>query len=80
MKDKIEIKIDLDVAMAQFKKRKEANAKVEQVNNSDLPAGSPMYFYCLYCGGLTDCLPESYIGKPRRVCEPCEVLRLHGLI
>lgn len=73
------ISINLDVAMRQFKKRKKAN-KGKQVDNSSLYAGSPMYYYCRYCGELTECLPESHWNSPKTVCDPCDVLHQHGLI
>jgi hypothetical protein len=49
--------------------------KPEQVDNSSLYAGSPMYFYCISCGGLADVLPESYIGSPKRLCKECQALK-----
>ena len=73
------ITIDLDVAMKQFKKRKKANSG-KQVDNSSLYAGSPMYYYCRYCGELTEVLSESHWGSPKRVCDPCDVLHQHGLV
>jgi hypothetical protein len=75
-----EIKIDLKVAMEQFQKRKAKNAKKKRIDNSSLPVGAPMYFYCRFCGDQTDCLPEGYTCRPKRICDPCEVLHLHGLI
>ena len=75
------VNIDLDVAMKQFKKRKKENHKNIGFDNSSLPAGSSMYYYCRFCGVPTDTLPESYWGcKPKTICDPCEVLHLNGLI
>ena len=65
--------------MAQFKKRQKAH-KGKQIDNSSLPAGSPMYFYCKFCGAPTDTLPESYTCCPKQVCDPCEILHAHGLV
>lgn len=65
--------------MKQFKKRK-AKWKGKQVNNASLYAGSPMYYYCKFCGCETDVLPESHWSAPKRVCDPCEILHDHGLI
>ena len=73
------IQVDLKVAMQQFKKRQKAN-KGKQIDNSRLPAGASMYFYCKCCGAQTDVLPESYTCTPKQMCEPCEVLRAHGLV
>ena len=74
------IQIDLKVAMKQFKKRKKENSKHTEIDNSSLRAGSPMYFYCSFCGDQTDVLPECYTCRPKTVCEPCEILHAHGLI
>lgn len=71
---------ELKTAQENFRKRREDNAKVKQIDNADLVAGSPMYFYCRFCGALTDTLPEGYLGRPRRVCTPCEVLEKLGAI
>jgi hypothetical protein len=46
-------------------------------NNADLPAGSPMYFYCTECGELADVMPEDYDGihqRLKRVCDACRRL------
>lgn len=58
--------IDLNVALKQFEKRKKENSKVKKIDNSSLPAGSPMYFYCSFCGCLTDVLPESFTCEPKK--------------
>jgi hypothetical protein len=77
---KTKIKMDLDVALKQFNKRKKANKKKKQVDNASLPAGAPMYFYCRFCGQHTETLPEGYFGKAKTICDPCNLLYLHGLI
>ena len=66
--------------MKQFKLRKASNKNKKQIDNSRLPAGSSTYFYCRFCGDFTESLPESYIGKPKTICTPCQVLHKHGLI
>ncbi len=71
---------DSDLALKQFNKRKKENSKKEQINNSSLRAGSPMYYYCRFCGGHTETLPENHFGAGKTVCDPCKVLRDHGLI
>lgn len=73
------IQIDLDVAMQQFKKRKEEN-KGKKIDNSSLPAGSPIYIYCRFCDKLIYTLPESYTCTPNNICNPCQILHNHGLI
>lgn len=72
-------RIDLDVAMEQFKLRKARNEGT-QIDNSRLVAGSPMYYYCRLCGELIDTLPELSSARPRTMCIPCRVLHEHGLI
>lgn len=47
----------------------------EQVDNSRLIAGSPMYYYCKTCGHLADCLPECHIYPPKQLCNECQALK-----
>ena len=68
-----------DLAMANYLKRKEEH-KGKQVDNSRLPAGSPMYYHCKFCGCPTQTLPELHSGIPKTVCDPCKVLHEHGCI
>lgn len=75
----MEVKIDFDVALEQYKKRKEEN-KGKQIDNGSLYAGSPMYYYCHFCGVHTETLPESHTCAPKIICEPCDILHKHGLI
>lgn len=49
--------------------------KPEKKDNASLPAGFPMYFYCNSCGHLADELPESYTGKPKKLCDECQALK-----
>ena len=62
-----------EFALAELKKRRENQP--EQKNNSSLPAGFPMYFYCRSCGHLSDELPESYTGTPKKLCDECQALK-----
>ncbi len=48
---------------------------IKQINNGNLPAGSPMYFYCVICGYQSDVLPESYTSRPKKYCTPCKDLK-----
>lgn len=50
-------------------------SKPDQIDNASLPAGAPMYFYCISCGHLADTLPESYISPPRKLCEECRAMK-----
>lgn len=47
----------------------------EQINNAQLPAGAPMYFYCINCGHLADTLPETYTSIPRKLCDECGAMK-----
>jgi hypothetical protein len=70
---------DSKIALGQFKKRKAAN-KGKQIDNSRLYAGSPMHYYCHFCGEPTETLPEGHMKAPKTTCDPCKLLRDHGLI
>lgn len=70
---------DSKLALEQFEKRKKEN-EGKQVDNSSLRAGSPMYYYCKFCGDHTETLPETHFSRPKTVCDPCKILRDHGLI
>lgn len=50
-------------------------SKPEQIDNSRLRAGSPMYFYCRLCGHLSDTKPESYSDRPKTHCAECRDLK-----
>lgn len=52
--------------------RKEANSKIPRVHNAELPAGSPMHYYCQLCGVETDVLPEEHPSPPTKFCYPCQ--------
>lgn len=76
-------KSEKNQALKLLEKRKVRAKKEGRVNNSELYAGSPMYFYCRHCGLETDVLPEEYEpcpGSPRKVCSPCEELEEKGWI
>ncbi len=53
----------------------------EQIDNGSLYAGSPMYFYCKFCGHLSDVLPESYcLTGPTNICDDCDILKEADLL
>ncbi len=56
---------------ALLRMRKRIENPPEQINNSSLPAGSPMYFYCRICGHQSDVKGESYTSPPRKYCKDC---------
>lgn len=68
------------VAVEQFVKRYVENESKKRVNNSDLHAGSPMYYYCRFCRVHTETLPETHYRAPKTICDPCKALKDHGLI
>lgn len=66
-------------ASTQLLRRREENRDKKQINNSDLPLGSPMYYYCIGCGDIADVLPENwFMGSPRKLCEECQALKNLG--
>jgi len=74
------MKSDLEIALEKFKERKAANASRERIDNSRLPAGSPMHYYCRFCGDATETLPECHLSQPITCCDPCHFLHQRGLI
>lgn len=49
----------------------------EQIDNSSLHAGSPMFFYCKICEG-TIVLPESFTCEVPKLCVECNFLKEMG--
>lgn len=50
-------------------------AQQSRIDNASLPAGAPMYYYCISCGHTADVLSEGHWGSPRRLCEECQALK-----
>ena len=74
------IEFNAELALEQYHKRVEEN-KGKQVDNSALPAGSPMYYYCRRCSAHVATRSEGWISNPPpHYCDPCQVLVEHGLI
>ncbi len=65
-------------ALQQFAQRRLHAAQIERINNADLHAGSPLYFYCRHCGIPTEVLPENYVFPPLRECSQCQGLKSEG--
>lgn len=63
-----------------FWKRKAAWLKRPRVNNADLQAGSPMWYYCKACGKLIAQLPETHVEAPPQHCDDCAYLIEHALM
>jgi len=65
-------------ALDQFLRRRKYSYQIEKVDNSGLHAGSPMYFYCRFCGVPTEVLPEDYLFQPITCCSQCKGLQEEG--
>jgi len=65
-----------DVALAALQLRREQPPM--RIDNSALPAGSPMYYYCITCGHLAGLLAEDHIRAPPTLCEECLALKECG--
>ena len=52
----------------------------QPINNSDLIAGSPMYYYCKACGAFITALPEAHISPAPKYCESCQDLKKEALL
>lgn len=63
-------------ALKALKARRARNAKKPKIDNSSLPAGSPMFFDCLTCNAEI-VVPETYLYKPD-LCEECLALKKLG--
>jgi len=71
---------DFEVARQSFIRRYLEFAG-KQIDNSSLPAGSPMYYYCHGCGIQVAVLPETwFLNAPPNYCESCKIFADHGLI
>lgn len=53
-----------------LEQRQARNVALTRINNSDLYAGSPMYYYCRLCGNQM-ILPESHIERAPWYCSAC---------
>lgn len=62
-------------ALKALVKRRKENSKAHKIDNGSLPAGAPMYFYCISCDSLADTKPESYLTPPRKLCNECQALK-----
>ena len=61
-----------DLALKALARRRVYFAKTKPVDNSRLPAGSPMYFNCKECNAPF-AVPELYIERPQH-CTECRSL------
>lgn len=64
-----------EARLAELEARRTQSMLIGQINNSELYAGSPMYYYCIYCGVQTDVKPETwFLHPPKEVCDDCNSL------
>lgn len=76
--------LQLDSILHQLRERAQADFQARRgaahtLDNALLPAGSPMIYYCRYCGWASDILPESwFLAIPRQVCSECEAMLDRG--
>ena len=62
-------------------KQRRENNKGKKINNSSLPAGSPMYYYCKSCDELVDTKPEGWFANPPpKLCAFCQQLYDGGML
>jgi hypothetical protein len=57
-----------------------ANRDKDRIDNSALPAGSPMYYYCRECRAFLTALPEEHFTPAPSLCEDCKRLKEHELL
>lgn len=72
--------VDLAVCCRMFVKRKIDNREKHRENNSSLPAGSPMFYYCRHCDDHLITLHEGHRTSVYTTCTPCDVLKKNGIL
>lgn len=65
-------------AISQFIRRAKFAESHERYDNTKLPADSPVYVYCKFCGILIERLPEDYLFPPTTECSQCIGLKKQG--
>jgi len=66
-----------DFALQQLEERKKINKDRKRINNAELHAGSPMYYYCRVCGEVI-ILPETHTCPAPTHCVECDALIVAG--
>lgn len=66
-----------EYSLEQLRKRREDYKDRKKVNNSDLYAGSPMFYYCKSCNKEI-VLPETHACPAPPLCKECEALKELG--
>ena len=65
-------------ALKKLEERRKRSRTEEKINNSNLPEGSLMYYYCTTCGCVADILPELHNNLPKGLCDECQALKDAG--
>lgn len=63
-----------EAALEGLRQRREAAKEQKDINNSSLPAGSPMFYYCNGCGLQNIVLPEAHLQMPPKLCTECQAM------
>ena len=60
-------------AISALEKRR--SNRPEKIDDSRLPVGAEMHFYCISCGHLAGTMPESYTSNPPKLCDECKAMK-----
>jgi len=63
-----------EAALLGLQRRREAAKTQVVINNSDLIAGSPMFYFCNGCGMQNIVLPENHLHMPPKLCMECQAM------
>ena len=75
------VPLDLEIVFATFARRYVKYRENRHFDNSALPAGSPMHYFCRGCYKEVAVKPECwFLDPPPKYCEACEALAVHGLL
>ncbi len=64
-------------ALKELRTHRKVNAGRKKVDNSQLHAGSPMYYYCKSCSQPI-ILPEDHTCPVPALCDECQALKQLG--
>lgn len=67
-----------EFALKKLEERRKRSRTKEKINNSNLPEGSLMYYYCTTCGCVADILSELHNNLPKGLCDECQALKDAG--
>ena len=66
-----------EAALQALEQRRKENKGKKRIDNRTLPAGSPMHYYCVACGGSM-VLPELHREPAPQLCAECSALKACG--